>query len=425
MRTLFASAWVYRERRLRQEDLLIDGDRIAAIGSSIPRHSVDSFVDCSDRFLVPGFVDVHVHLRSPGFFYKETVRTGTCAAARGGYTEVAAMPNVNPVPDSIEHLNVSLDLFERDARVRVHAVGSITVGQNGGELSDMEKLAPHVAGFSDDGHGVQSESLMREAMRMARALGKPIMAHCEDNAIRANGRVHGGEFARTRRLPVIPAEAEWRQAERDLRLAKETGCAYHIQHVSSKETVELVRRAKAEGLSVTCETAPHYLALCDDDIQDDGRFLMNPPIRSRKDRESIIEGLADGTIDCIATDHAPHTDGEKSRGLMGSAMGIVGLETAFPVLYTQLVLKGKISMERLLAAMCDAPRALLREPPGFKPGAQADLTILETETPYTIQSKKFASMGRSTPFDGWAVRGRAVLTMVRGETIYSEKIIGE
>ncbi|GHU71848.1 dihydroorotase [Clostridia bacterium] len=406
MRTIIAGGMVYRDGRLCRENLLIEDDKIAAFGGleRFDGDSTDSILDFDNCIISPGFVDVHVHLRQPGFSYKETVATGTSAAARGGYTCVAAMPNLNPVPDSHENLQQSLALYDRDAVVRVRAVGAITRGEAGLALSDMDALAPQVAGFSDDGKGVQSESIMREAMRRARTLDRPIMAHCEDEALRDGKRV--------------TAACEWRQVERDLRLVKETGCRYHVQHVSCLESVELIRKAKAEGLPITCETAPHYLLLNDETITDDGRFAMNPPIRSKADQVALIDALRDGTIDCIATDHAPHTAGEKSGGLHGSVNGIVGLETAFPALYTKLVLSNQIPIERLLNALTAAPRALLNEPPGMRIGSPADITVLDISTPYAIDSTTFASMGRSTPFDGWSVRGRSVLTMVGARIVW-------
>lgn len=423
MLTLFASARVYRDGRLRQEDVLIQDDRIAAVEPFIPRHSADVHViDCSDYSLLPGFVDVHVHLRSPGFLYKETIATGTAAAARGGFTTVCAMPNLDPVPDSLEHLREELELIRREARVNVRPIGAITKGEEGGALSDMADIAQHVVGFSDDGRGVQSDALMLKAMTLARSLGKPIMAHCEDATLRGNGRVHLGHASEVFSLPGIPSECEWSQVKRDIGLVRQTGCAYHVQHVSSKETIGLIRQAKREGLPVTCETAPHYLLLSDDMITEDGRFLMNPPIRSQTDRESIIQALSDETIDCIATDHAPHSLHEKSGGLSGSLMGIVGLETAFPVLYTKLVLPGVITLERLLATMCDSPRKLIGEAGGIHAGLPADITVIDTNASYAISSADFQSMGRSTPFDGWPVCGKTVLTMVGGNIVYKDKL---
>ncbi|GHV26379.1 dihydroorotase [Clostridia bacterium] len=415
---------VYRERRLRREDILIDGERIITVGAGLPNYSVDRVISCPNCLIVPGFVDVHTHLRVPGFFYKETAATATLAAARGGFTTVCAMPNVNPVPDSAEHIRVSRETIDKDAIVNVKLVGAITKGERGEELSDMDAIAGDVVGFSDDGHGVQSDELMRQAMLAAKRHGKSIMAHTEDNRLRGAGVIHQGEYAARHGIPGIPAAAEWRQVERDLNLVHETGARYHVQHVSCKETVELIRKAKAQGTPVTCETAPHYLALSEDDLLDDGRFLMNPPLRSAEDRQALICGLADGTIDIIATDHAPHTDQEKSKGLRGSAMGIVGLETAFSVVYTKLMLTGKVPLERILSAMCDEPRKLIGELSAIRPNASADLTIIETETPIPINAKKFASKGHSSPFDGWAVRGQVLMTMVNGRITHEADALG-
>ncbi|MDR1599987.1 MAG: dihydroorotase [Oscillospiraceae bacterium] len=401
MRVTLTGAAVYRDGQLRREDILIEGNRIAAIVAPGTRLDADSVVDCSGRIVSPGFADAHAHLREPGFPRKETVATATAAAARGGYTVVAAMPNIDPVPDSLEHTLQSLEIYRRDALVHVRAFGAITRGEFGQTLSDMEDIAPYVAAFSDDGKGVQSEELMREAMLRARAVGKPIAAHCEDNTLSG-------------------AQSEWRQVERDLRLVSETGCRYHVQHASCRETVELVRRAKSEGLPVTCETAPHYLCLNDNDVSDDGRFVMNPPIRSLQDQLALIEGLRDGAIDIIATDHAPHTALEKSGGFAQSARGVVGLETAFPALYTRLVLTGLIPLERLLETLTAAPRALLGEPPGMTVGSPADITVLDTSTSYKIDPRAFLSKGRSTPFDGWEVRIQPMLTFVEGRLMWND-----
>ncbi|MDR2504569.1 MAG: dihydroorotase [Oscillospiraceae bacterium] len=398
---LLADAQVFRNGKLKREDILIDNGTIVSVGNVKPPNSIDRVVRLQGCVISPGFCDVHVHLREPGFSYKETIETGTEAAARGGYADVCAMPNVNPVPDSREHLRVSLDAFRRGS-VRVHAVGSITVSEAGERLSDMEALAPHVVGFSDDGKGVQSEELMRKAMELARRIDRPVMAHTEDDT---------ADFS----------QSEWRQIERDIRLVRETGCQYHVQHVSCAKSVELIRAAKLEGLRVTCETAPHYLCLSDDGIEDDGRFVMNPPIRSKRDQTALIEALADGVIDIIATDHAPHSAEEKSRGFKGSVKGVVGLETAFPVLYTKLVLRGFISLERLLTMLTDEPRKLIRKPLAIAEGSRADITALELNTQYTIDSSEFLSMGRATPFDGWRVFGRPIMTMLGGSIIYEKR----
>lgn len=345
------------------------------------------------------FADVHVHLREPGFTAKETILTGTRAAARGGYTLVCPMPNLNPVPDAPETLAIELEAIRKDAVVRVFPYCSITKGRRGLELVDFATLKGSCCAFSDDGSGVQSEAVMLEAMKAAAREGVIIAAHCEDNT-----------------LPGVDPRSEWGQIERDLELCARTGCHYHVCHISSRESVRLIREAKARGVNVTCETAPHYLTLCNEDVKDEGRFKMNPPIRSAEDREALIEGLADGTIDVIATDHAPHTAEEKSRGFAGSAMGIVGLETSFPVLYTRLVRTGRISLERLVEAMSEAPRRIF----GL-PATPQDSVTIDLNTPFIIDSSQFASMGHSTPFDGWEVYGRVLETRLDGRPVYQWK----
>ena len=349
---------------------------------------------------LPAFVDMHVHLREPGFSYKETIYSGTRAAKRAGYSDLFTMPNLNPVPDSLEHLQVQLNIIGRDAAVRVHPYASITVGQKGkGELVDFEQLAPHVAGFSDDGRGVQDEGLMREAMVRCREAGSIIVAHCEVDCLLHGGYIHDGVYAHMHHHKGICSESEWREIERDIRLVEETGCRFHVCHISTKESVELVRQAKRKGLPVTCETAPHYLLLCDEDLREDGRWKMNPPLRSRQDKEALIEGVKDGTIDVIATDHAPHAEEEKNKGLEKSAFGIVGLETAFPLLYTYLVKKNVISLERLVELMALRPREIMRL------GEPKDFITVDLEARYTIDSSQFLSKGKATPFDGWEVYG--------------------
>ena len=364
---------------------------------------------------------MHVHLREPGFSEKETIATGTAAAAHGGYTTVCPMPNLNPAPDSPEHLEAELALIRRDAVVRVLPYGSITRGQKGrGELVDFGALAGEVVGFSDDGRGVQGEELMAEAMRRAAAVGKPIVAHCEVDELLKGGYIHDGVYCREHGHKGICSESEWRQVERDIKLAAETGCQYHVCHVSTKESVELIRRAKAAGLKVSGETAPHYLLLCDEDLQEDGRFKMNPPLRSREDRAALIAGVADGTIEVIATDHAPHTAEEKSRGLAGSAMGIVGLECAFPLMYKYMVLPGTLTLEKLVALMSDNPRRIFGLGGGLNVGGEADFTVLALGAQYEIDPAAFLSKGRATPFAGWPVQGRAVLTVVGGREAYRD-----
>ena len=364
--------------------------------------------------LLPGFCDVHVHLREPGFSYKETIRSGSRAAARGGYTAVCAMPNLNPVPDSITHLEEELSLIRRDAVIDVRPYGAITVNQAGRELADLEGMAPQVIAFSDDGHGVQDPGLMREAMERAKALGRLIVAHCEDNSLLRGGYIHDGSYAAAHGHRGICSESEWRPIARDLALAAQTGCAYHVCHISTKESVRLIREAKRSGVNVTCETAPHYLMLDETDLREDGRFKMNPPLRAPEDREALLEGLTDGTIDCIATDHAPHSAAEKAKGLAGSAFGIVGMETAFPLLYTGLVKPGLLSLEALADLLCYRPRARFGLPLGN------DFSLWDLDEAYTIDPAEFLSLGRATPFAGQQVFGRCKLTVRNGSPVYLE-----
>ena len=365
--------------------------------------------------LLPGFCDVHVHFREPGFSYKETMETGSRAAARGGYTDVCAMPNLDPVPDSLGHLAVEEACIARGARIRVHPYGAITVGQKGEALADLEGLAARVVAFSDDGHGVQSDARMREAMLRAKALGKLIVAHCEDNRLLRGGYIHDGAYAAAHGHRGICSESEWGQIARDLKLAEETGCAYHVCHISTKESVALIREAKARGVDVSCETAPHYLLLDETALQEDGRFKMNPPLRAPEDREALLEGLLDGTIDCIATDHAPHSAEEKAKGLAGSAFGIVGIETAFPLLYTGLVKTGLLPLERLLEQLTVKPRQRFSLPGGD------DYTIWDLNASYSIDPADFLSRGKATPFEGQTVYGKCLLTVCGGKAVYSDK----
>lgn len=362
--------------------------------------------------IVPGLCDVHVHFREPGFSYKETIASGSAAAAHGGYTTVCTMPNLDPVPDSAEHLQVQLDAIKRGAAIKVLPYGAITVGEKGEKLADMEAMSDKVCAFSDDGKGVQNDEMMREAMTAAKRLGKIIAAHCEDNSLLFGGYIHDGEYARMHGHRGISSASEYKQIERDLRLAEETGCAYHVCHISTKESVELIRQAKAHGVNVTCETAPHYLVLCDDDMQEDGRFKMNPPLRSREDKKALIEGIKDGTIDMIATDHAPHSAEEKGRGLEKSLMGVVGLETAFPVLYTELVMKNIITLDRLVELMSFKPKER------FGIDTNNDFAVFDISKAYKIDPEDFLSMGRATPFAGREVFGRCLLTVHNGKVVY-------
>lgn len=373
-----------------------------------------SVYNSSQYMIFPGFCDVHVHLRQPGFSYKETIKSGTQASAHGGYTTVFSMPNLKPVPDSAEHLKEQLDIIKKDAVINVLPYGAITVGQNGEELSDMEGMAKDVIAFSDDGRGVQSEEMMKEAMLRAKSLGKIIVAHCEDNSLLHGGYIHDGVYASEHSHRGICSESEWKPIKRDLELCRQTGCAYHVCHISCKESVELIRQAKAQGVNVTCETGPHYLILTDEHLKEDGRFKMNPPLRSKEDRQALIEGVLDGTIDMIATDHAPHSQEEKSRGLEKSAFGIVGIETAFQLLYTHLVKKNIISLERLVELLAVNPRKRF--------GLEYDnsFTVWDLDKKTVINPSDFLSMGKATPFEGEEVFGECELTVCNGKTAYKK-----
>ena len=373
----------------------------------------EGFVSDFSKYAVfPGFCDVHVHFREPGFSYKETIKSSSMASAKGGYTSVCTMPNLNPVPDSIEHLKEQTDIIERDAVIEVLPYAAITIGEKGEELVDMESLAEKVIAFSDDGRGVQSEEMMREAMLRAKALGKMIVAHCEVNELLRGGYIHDGDYAKEHGHRGICSESEWKQIERDLRLAKETGCAYHVCHISTKESVDIIRKAKAEGVDVTCETGPHYLVMDDSDLQEDGRFKMNPPLRGKEDREALIEGIKDGTIDMIATDHAPHSAEEKSKGLEKSPFGITGIETCFPVVYTKLVKTGIITLEKAIELLAINPRKRF----GIELGN--DFTIWDLEALEKVEPEKFISMGKATPFEGWELFGKCMLTVKDGQIVY-------
>lgn len=422
MTTLLRNATVYMHDSFQKRDLLIDGGKVFVDSISADSISVSTIIDCTDKIIIPGFTDVHVHLREPGFFYKETIATGTKAAAKGGYTCVCPMPNLKPAPSTLEKLNEQLDIIKRDAVVKTIPYGTITMNQDGrSRLADMEAMAPYVCGFSDDGKGVQTGELMEEAMLKAKSLNKLIVAHCEDESLLFKGYIHDGEYARAHGHRGICSESEWKQVERDIALAEKTGCGYHVCHISTKETVNLIRKAKAEGIDVTCETGPHYLVLTDMDLQEDGRFKMNPPLRSKADMEALIEGICDGTIDMIATDHAPHSAEEKSRGLEKSAFGIVGLETSFPILYTHLVKKGIISLEKLIEIMSVNPRRRFGFEGGvIADGQPADLAVIDLDREWIIDPDDFVSMGKATPFAGWKVNGKVLMTFVDGEKVYEE-----
>ena len=409
---------VFIDGRFVPSDVEVRGGIVSRVEPAVVPNSGVPVFNYSG-IVVPGLVDVHVHLREPGFSFKETMETGTAAAARGGYTAVCAMPNLNPVPDSAEHLAVELEAIRRGAKVRVYPYGSLTVGERGLEMADISAMADAAVAYSDDGRGVQDEDMMRECMRAVAATGKLLAAHCEVDSLLKGGYIHDGAYARAHGHRGICSESEWREVERDIRLAEETGCAFHVCHVSTKESVRLVREARARGVNVTAETAPHYLLLTEEDLQEDGRFKMNPPLRERADRDALIEGLLDGTIGMIATDHAPHTPEEKSRGLEKSPMGVVGLECAFPVLFTGLVEKGVVTLEKLVELMSSAPAKRFGIPGGeIEVGKPANLAVFDIDTEHTIDSSEFASMGRATPFEGWRVRGKCLMTVCAGRTVW-------
>lgn len=407
----------------RAADVLLSGGRIVSIGDRISCPADAVSIDLHKAVLFPGFVDVHVHLREPGFSYKETIRTGTLAAAHGGFAHVAAMPNLDPVPDCAAALAVQRAIIEKDALVHVHPYGAVSVGEKGERLADLDGLAPGVIAFSDDGRGVQSESLMREAMMQCRRLGKILAAHCEDNSLLHGGYIHDGAYARAHGHRGICSESEWGPIARDLRLAEQTGCAYHVCHVSTKESVAIIRAAKRRGVDVTCETAPHYLTFTDEDLQEDGRFKMNPPLRAREDRDALIEGLLDGTIDMLVTDHAPHSREEKARGLEKSAMGVVGLETSFAASYTALVQTGILPLGKLVDLMHGAPMRRFGCGTELAEGQPADLTAFDLTKTYTVDPETFLTMGRATPFAGRALTGVCKLTMIGGEPVWKEETL--
>ena len=410
---------VFIDGRFVSSDVEVSGGIVSRVEPGIvPENGVPVF-NFNNCRIVPGLVDVHVHLREPGFSYKETMATGTAGGAGGGYTAGCAMPHLDPGPASAEHLAAELEAIRRGALIGVYPYGALTVGERGEAMSDIASLAASVAAFSDDGRGVQSEGMMRECMRAVAKTGKILAAHCEVDSLLNGGYIHDGGYARAHGHRGICSESEWREVERDIRLAEETGCAFHVCHVSTKESVTLIREAKRRGADVTAETAPHYLLLTDADLQEDGRFKMNPPLRGEADRAALIEGLLDGTIDMIATDHAPHSAEEKSRGLEKSAMGVVGLECAFAVLYTGLVEKGVITLEKLTELMSAAPARRFKLPGGaIEAGKPADLAVFDTDTEYKIDPAEFASMGRATPFEGWRVKGKCLMTVCAGRTVW-------
>lgn len=423
-RIVLKSGRVFSGGKSFEADVVVCGDHIAEVTPEAAILPGDKIVDCRGRWVSAGLVDLHVHLREPGFSSKETIATGTAAAAHGGFTTVCAMPNLEPAPDSLENLRRETEIIERDAVVKVLPYATITRRRAGREIVDFAALKPYVAAFSDDGSGVQDDGMMLAAMRAAAANDCIIAAHCEVNSLLHGGYIHDGAYAAAHGHKGISSESEWRQIERDIRLAEQTGCRYHVCHISTKESVALIRDAKRSGVRITCETGPHYLTMCDADLREEGRFKMNPPIRSAADRDALIEGAQDGTIDVIATDHAPHTAEEKSRGLAGSAMGVAGLETSFAVIYTKLVMAGIISPERMIELMAEAPRSIFALGGGLAAGEKADIAVFDLGNEFTVDPATFLSKGRSTPFEGWRLHGQTILTLVDGRTAYrnDEKI---
>ena len=419
MKYLIKSANVYIDNSFSSVDLFVDNGCIVTIGQDLTISDA-TVISAQGLTVFPGFTDVHVHLREPGFSYKETVASGTLAAAKGGYTNVCTMPNLKPCPDSVEHLSRQLEIIKRGAKVHVYPFGTITVGENGETLSDMDGMAKDVIGFSDDGRGVQNQNIMLAAMEKAKALGKIISAHCEDNSLLFGGYIHDGEYAKLHGHRGICSESEWRPIKRDIGLVKKSGCKYHVCHISTKESVQLIREAKAQGVDITCETGPHYLTMNDMMLKEDGRFKMNPPIRSEEDRLALIEGIKDGTIDVIATDHAPHSAEEKSKGLEKSAMGVVGLETAFAVCYTKLVKTGIITLEKLVELLNVNARMRFGIGTEIKVGAPADLTLFNLNERFTVKKEDFVSLGKASPFEGEELFGRCKITFVNGQIVYSE-----
>lgn len=413
MMLVFKNAKMYEDGKMITRNISFDGVALSPIVEDLS-HFDESTVVIDNMAILPGFCDVHVHLREPGFSYKETIKSGTLASARGGYTAVCSMPNLSPVPDSREHLEAQLEIIRRDACIPVYPYGSITVAEKGEELSDMEGMADDVIAFSDDGKGVQNEEMMISAMKKAKSLNKMIVAHCEDNSLLRGGYIHDGEYARAHGHKGICSESEWGQIDRDLKLAEKTGVAYHVCHISTKESVDIIRKAKARGVNVTTETGPHYILLDDSCLEENGRFKMNPPLRSPADREAILEGILDGTIDMIATDHAPHSAEEKDKGLQKSAMGVVGIETAFPLLYTGLVKTGKLTLERLVELMSVTPRKR------FGINSDAGFTVFDLNEEYSIDTSEFLSKGKSTPFEGVRVFGKCLLTVYEGKIVYCD-----
>ncbi len=421
MKYLLKNGMVFSNNGFLKKDILIDGDTISQISDTIFAAEDTISFDYNNCYIFPGFVDVHVHLREPGFLSKETILTGTKAAAHGGYTDVCSMPNLNPTPDSLKHLKLQLDAIEKDASVHVYPYGTITVGEAGEKMADLEEMAPYVIGFSDDGRGVQKEEMMENAMLKAKALDKIISAHCEDNDLLFGGYIHDGEYAKEHGHRGICSESEWGPIKRDIELVKKTGCAYHVCHISTKESVELIRQAKKDGVNITCETGPHYLVMNDGMLKEEGRFKMNPPIRSEEDRKALVEGIMDGTIDVIATDHAPHTLEEKSRGLEKSPMGVTGIETAFPVAYTKLVKENVISLEKLVDLLHNNAKKRFGIGTDITVGEKANLCVFDLDATIDVSEDFFLSMGKSSPFTGNSYYGKCLLTLCDGKIAYQSE----
>lgn len=415
---LIKNADIYYQNKLQKADMLIENGVVSSVKANIIPFADTQVIDAEGLFIFPGFADVHVHLREPGFFYKESIKTGTLAAAKGGFTLVCSMPNLNPVPDSEENIKVQQDIIDKDAVIKVLPYASITKGEKGESLVDFDSLKDKCFAFSDDGKGVQNEKMMKEAMEKAKKLGKAIVAHCEDESLLFGGYIHKGEYARLNNHKGICSESEYKQVARDIDLVRQTGVQYHICHISTKETVELVKKAKAEGLNVTCETAPHYLALCDMELEEEGRFKMNPPIRSSLDRDALIKGVQEGIIEVIATDHAPHSAEEKSKGLEKSNMGVVGLETSFAAVNTYMVKRGYITLEKLAEIMSINPRKIFGLDYGIEIGRKADFVLVDTDKKITVNPDTFVSMGKATPFAGKTLYGDVLLTVYNGEIVY-------
>lgn len=421
MKQLIKNSTVFYHSQFAKCDILIDNGIIAEISDSISSECADTVYNFNNYYVFPGFTDVHVHLREPGFSYKETIKSGTLASAHGGYTSVCSMPNLNPVPDSVEHLKVQQDIIDRDACINVYPYASITVGQMGEELSDFSSLADLCVAFSDDGRGVQNDEMMLSAMQTAKKYNKMIVAHCEVNSLLNGGYIHKGKYASEHNHKGISSESEWKQIERDIELAKRTGCAYHVCHISTKESVELIRQAKKDGVDITCETGPHYLVLSDKDLQENGRFKMNPPLRDVSDKEALIKGLLDGTIDMIATDHAPHSAEEKSKGLEKSNMGVVGIETAFPIMYTYFFKTNKIRLEKLIDLFSTNANKRFNIGGSIEIGKKANLTVFDLNEKYTVNTDDFLSMGKSTPFENFEVYGKCKMTICNGKVAWEDK----